>query len=818
MSFLGKVAQPTAHIPNRNHAWSKEGSLSAKSKALASGPFRAEPQQQTHWKGPFERAPEVVASIALRPVTAEDLTYSGDFTFGDRVSDDVFRETKKFIRKARHRRAVSPRKAPLAGELVGGTDGTDARDTIAIAETTLEPGSRSGGAIPVERLSDPVVTDESDAHASELGGMLPSEDARYHQSSARSPTAETGSEAVASTAAQQALDNLQHFEAIPVPPSASCAYLGKHLRRRSPRKMPQQHGWEDEEEAELAPVDGSHAMHLAGRRKKRHNKNIDVQAQILTAFVTGDQVSYLTMESEFRKAQANTAAANPWALTMSQAGASMLGETRGWTRPAGRPESVLEPENGSKDGGQAGGLSPKKRPHRRWFGYGPAPPVEPEPEREPEPEPEFYPAGFSLHYAAGLPQPQPAPAVEPEPEPYKSPIADLPTGSYWLDNFEPKAPPKCTCHPTKGSSGCRLHDPNYKHPAKGLQTPPSWMFKGNTALNEEMAKIKDEYSMYIASGGVVEQAEKKRNAFLMRSFLMLRARLSFSAAGRRGTFSSKETAPGSFKLSSPCVRCSYCGTVQKPYKEKRGRDYLIDAEGNKIPLPKPAGLDWVEREIINDCGQIGSWDAQTQAGHGNHSGDVSDLLSESEDEEEDLLDDPLALAVIGATPAKKPVPGVSNPKQGERPCLGLLQRVTLCPRHEAACVDRLDEATVSTVLLKSALWRTLRAADRARRAHQLRHVIAVGNLSKKGATFAYKYTKIGAQLVAKVAKQELSKIKEKRAARQAAYAERQRQTSAAGEHDEVKVGAALHVSATALVSASSGKGMRDLRTGKKLVW
>ena len=54
---------------------------------------------------------------------------------------------------------------------------------------------------------------------------------------------------------------------------------------------------------------------------------------------------------------------------------------------------------------------------------------------------------------------------------------------------------------------------------------------------------------------------------------------------------------------------------------------------------------------------------------------------------------------------------------------------------------------------------------------------------------------------AKAAKQELSKIKEKRAARQAAYAERHRQTSAAGEHDEVKVGAALHVSATALVSA-----------------
>jgi hypothetical protein len=343
------------------------------------------------------------------------------------------------------------------------------------------------------------------------------------------------------------------------------------------------------------------------------------------------------------------------------------------------------------------------------------------------------------------------------------------------------------------------------------------MFKGNTALNEEMAKIKDEYSTYIASGGVVKQAKKKRN--LMRSFLMLRARLSFSAAGRRGTFSSKETAPGSLHLAPPCVRCSFCGTVQKPYKEKRGRDYLIDAEGNKIPLPKPEGLDWVEREIINDCGQIGAWDAQTQAGHGNNGDDVSDLLSDSEDEEDDLLDDPLALAVIGAAPApKKPVPGVTHAKQGENPCLGLLQRVTLCPRHEKACSERLDEAAVSTVLLKSALWRTLRAADRARRAHQLRHVIAAGSLSKKGAKFAYKYTKIGAQAVANVAKKEVAKIKGKRAARQAAYAERQRKPLAAGEQGEVKVGGALHVSATALVSASTGEGMRDLRTGKKLVW
>jgi hypothetical protein len=177
-----------------------------------------------------------------------------------------------------------------------------------------------------------------------------------------------------------------------------------------------------------------------------------------------------------------------------------------------------------------------------------------EPKPEPEPEPEFVPAGFDMHYTTSLLQTQRAPEPEPQPEPYKSPLLDLPTGSYWLDSYVPKAPPKCTCHPTNGSSGCRLHDPNYKHPAKEMETPPGWMlegalssrcrfryqivyadmvsltsrFAGNTALNEEMAKIKEEYSMFVASGGVVKQSEQKRNV-LLRSFLALRARLSVPA-------------------------------------------------------------------------------------------------------------------------------------------------------------------------------------------------------------------------------------------------------------------------------------------------
>ena len=125
---------------------------------------------------------------------------------------------------------------------------------------------------------------------------------------------------------------------------------------------------------------------------------------------------------------------------------------------------------------------------------------------------------------------------------------------------------------------------------------------------------------------------------------------------------------------------------------------------------RPEGLDWVQREIINDCGQVGPWDTPASSAGG--IGEVGHLLSESEDEEEALLDDPLALTIIGgAPPQKKPVPGVTNGNPGDKPCLGLLQRVTLCPRHETACAERLDEEAVSTVLLKSALWRTLRGTD-----------------------------------------------------------------------------------------------------------
>ena len=496
MAFLGEVAQPTAHVPTRNYAWRKEGSLSAKAKALASGPFRsAKPQDQRYWKGPFERDPEVAASIAQRPVTADDGSYAGDFTFGDRVSDDVFRETKKFIRKARHRQPVSPSKESLPAE---------AHDKTPVAQSPVDPAVASARRATLDQSQRPTVAD------------------------------------------------IPLFEVAPDPPSAPCAYLGRHLRRNSPRKMAQQHGWDDEEEEELAPAGGANSLNLAVRRKKRPKKNIDVQARILTALVTGDQVSHRTLESEFRKAQANTATANPWALTVNQTGASMLGDTRGWTRPEPKPKPTLKPKPEPQEVSQAGKSSPQKRPYRRWFGYGPAPPVEPKP--EPEPEPEFVPAGFDLHYTTSLLQTQRAPEPEPQPEPYKSPLLDLPTGSYWLDSYVPKAPPKCTCHPTKGSSGCRLHDPNYKHPAKEMETPPGWMlegalssrcrfryqivyadmvsltsrFAGNTALNEEMAKIKEEYSMFVASGGVVKQSEQKRNV-LLRSFLALRARLSVPA-------------------------------------------------------------------------------------------------------------------------------------------------------------------------------------------------------------------------------------------------------------------------------------------------
>jgi hypothetical protein len=116
---------------------------------------------------------------------------------------------------------------------------------------------------------------------------------------------------------------------------------------------------------------------------------------------------------------------------------------------------------------------------------------------------------------------------------------------------------------------------------------------------------------------------------------------------------------------------------------------------------RPEGLDWVQREIINDCGQLGPWDAPSRpnrpgdaAGGGGSDDDEAELLlsdseAEDDDEAEALLDDPLALAVVGAPPPlpppskKKNVPGTSGGKRGENPCLGLLQRVTLCPRHES---------------------------------------------------------------------------------------------------------------------------------------
>jgi hypothetical protein len=137
-----------------------------------------------------------------------------------------------------------------------------------------------------------------------------------------------------------------------------------------------------------------------------------------------------------------------------------------------------------------------------------------------------------------------------------------------------------------------------------------------------------------------------------------------------------------------------------------------------------------------------------------------------------------------------------------------------------ASLRRLGNGRLSLAVLTLLGCDCVAEADRERRAHQLRHVITAGRLSKRGAKFAYKYAKIGAQAVATVAKKELEKVKDKQAAKRAAYLERQRQQQKAdGEEEEVvKVGEAVHVSSKALVSASSGEGFRDLRTGKKLVW
>ena len=203
---------------------------------------------------------------------------------------------------------------------------------------------------------------------------------------------------------------------------------------------------------------------------------------------------------------------------------------------------------------------------------------------------------------------------------------------------------------------------------------------------------------------LVATAEKQRRAaFLLRSFLMLRERLSFSRAGR-GTFGSGPPKPG-LEAFDTATHCSFCGTVQRPYKEKRGRDYLIDASGTKIPLPRPEGVDWVQREVIDDVGQLGRWDAPPVPRRDAAGGDDSDL-SDSDGEEEEL------------------VPGVGNGKRGDKPCLGLLQRLTLCPKHESACSSMLGDATLSTVLVKSQLWAALEEFEAQRRAHRWRHLVA----------------------------------------------------------------------------------------------
>lgn len=361
MSFLGEVAQKTDHIPSRNHAWQhadmpresrkQHASLSAKANALVGGPFRQEAERLDQsgraFKGCFKRSAEVVASAAQRPISADDLSYTGDYTFGDRVTDDVFVETKKFIRKARHRRPVSPSKKPeLAdGELGGTSDGTDARDTTAIGKDGVQvpAGSalarRSGSPVqgprpPVGELSEP-----------DFSGAF-GEDARYRDG----PAGDGRPSSRQSVDTAELAAKYEEDEDVPLmPPDPSPqAYLGRYLRHGSPTKTPQ-HGWEQEEAEDMDESPGGglpggkgQSISLAGRRKKRHTKNVHVQAQILTALVTGDQVSYQELDSKFRKKNAAAVDANPWALTANSV--TQYGATRGWAQ-ADPPERLFaEPE------------------------------------------------------------------------------------------------------------------------------------------------------------------------------------------------------------------------------------------------------------------------------------------------------------------------------------------------------------------------------------------------------------------------------------------------------------------------------------------
>ena len=127
---------------------------------------------------------------------------------------------------------------------------------------------------------------------------------------------------------------------------------------------------------------------------------------------------------------------------------------------------------------------------------------------------------------------------------------------------------------------------------------------------------------------------------------------------------------------------------------------------------------------------------------------------------------------------------------------------------ESACSSMLGDATLSTVLVKSQLWAALEEFEAQRRAHRWRHLVAAARGTKKAGVVL---ARLGAQAVARVAE------KKRAAAKALPSSETPEDAKVGGAKETVVVGAPRSVAEGALVSASSGTGVRDAQ-GRSLVW
>jgi hypothetical protein len=238
------------------------------------------------------------------------------------------------------------------------------------------------------------------------------------------------------------------------------------------------------------------------------------------------------------------------------------------------------------------------------------------------------------------------------------------------------------------SSGGSPRGADYRHPpAKKLQAPPSWMFKGQNQLNRAHGAHGGETD--VEAGG--SSAKRKfRKAFLHNSFLLLKKRLS-------RTFSFIDGPDG-----PPKIRCSYC--QKKQWRAKA------------LPVKKKAKKEKKEKKKAEEDDDEDDDD------------EYEESSSEEEEEEE------------GGKEEDSKEPGWTQREVlNDFSASHYVEEVVLCPRHEQvrklepkfgpkysasiytklnggpqACCERMVDADASTVLLKTMLWLELAAADRRR--------------------------------------------------------------------------------------------------------